>query len=107
MTVRGNGKDLGLPVQSRAIAGAGVERGVMAQALAALFAAGATLALLTIALPHPHGASELALLVIVGIAYVVAAALFWRARTLAPSIPPVALMWGTTLVTAVAYFSGP
>ncbi|HXN36707.1 MAG TPA: diguanylate cyclase [Solirubrobacteraceae bacterium] len=106
MTVRGNGKDLGLPVQSRAIAGDGVERGVMAQALAALFAAGATLALLTIALPHPHGASELALLVIVGIAYVVAAALFWRARTLAPSILPVALMWGTTLVTAVAYFSG-
>jgi diguanylate cyclase (GGDEF)-like protein/putative nucleotidyltransferase with HDIG domain len=106
MTVYGNGNNLGLPVQQGAMPGNGVGRSLMAQALAALFAAGATLALLTIALPHPHGASVLGLLVIVGIAYAVAAALFWCAGTLSPAILPVALMWGTTLVTGVAYFSG-
>jgi diguanylate cyclase (GGDEF)-like protein/putative nucleotidyltransferase with HDIG domain len=106
MTVRGNGRDLGALGQPGAVAGDGIERGVMAQALAALFAAGATLALLTIALPHPRAASELGLLVIIGIAYAVAATLFWRARTLAAWVLPVALGWGSTLVTAVAYFSG-
>lgn len=46
MTVRGNGEDLAS------------ERDLMVQALAALFACGATLALLTIALPHSARASE-------------------------------------------------
>jgi len=105
MTVYGNGERCDAPVQST-IADPSVERGVLAQVLAALFAAGATLALLTVALPHPRGASELGLLLIVGDAYAVAAVLFWRARTLAGWVLPVALLWGSTLITGVAYFSG-
>jgi diguanylate cyclase (GGDEF)-like protein len=82
------------------------ERGLMAQALAALFAAGATLALLTVALPHPRAASVLGLLVVVADAYVVAAVLFWRAGALPGWVLRGALAWGSTLIAAVAYFSG-
>jgi diguanylate cyclase (GGDEF)-like protein/putative nucleotidyltransferase with HDIG domain len=78
----------------------------MAQALAGLFAAGATLALLTVALPHPARTSELGLLVIVGVAYAIAGALRWRAGSLPGWLLPVALLMGSTLITGVAYFSG-
>ena len=77
----------------------------MAQALACLFAAGATLALLTVALPHSARAGVLGLLLIVGNAYVVAGALFWRASTLPARVLPFALGWGSTLIAGVAYFS--
>jgi diguanylate cyclase (GGDEF)-like protein/putative nucleotidyltransferase with HDIG domain len=86
--------------------GAGVETSVMAQVLAGLFAAGATLALLTVALPHSHRASSLGLLLIVGNAYLVAAILHRCASALPSSILPYALAWGSTLITGVAYFSG-
>jgi diguanylate cyclase (GGDEF)-like protein/putative nucleotidyltransferase with HDIG domain len=76
-----------------------------ATVLAGLFAAGATLALLTVALPHPARASELGLLSIVGNAYLVAALLLWRARRLPTRVLPFGLAWGSTLVTGVAYFS--
>ncbi len=105
MTVRGNGRDLGEPAESGMV-GASFERSVMAQALAGLFAAGATLALLTLALPHSKRASDVGLLLIVGNAYVVAGALFWQARTLPSRVLPAALLWGSTLITGVAYFSG-
>jgi hypothetical protein len=78
----------------------------MAKALAGLFAAGATLALLTVLLPHPQRASELGLLIIVGDAYVVAGVLFWRASRLPGWVLPYALTWGSTLITGVAFFSG-
>ncbi|HLL91787.1 MAG TPA: hypothetical protein VK252_02515, partial [Solirubrobacteraceae bacterium] len=122
MTVCGNGEDRGLPaglgatseeVPSVAASGSlarspdgASERDLMVQALAALFACGATLALLTIALPHSARASELGLLVIVGIAYAIAAALHWRTRALAGWVLPAALLVGSTLITGVAYFSG-
>lgn len=105
MTVRGNGTYASEPTESKAVVGASYERSLMAQALAGLFAAGATLALLTLALPHSRGANELGLLLIVGIAYAVAAVLFWGARTLPERALPVALLWGSTLITGVAYFS--
>jgi hypothetical protein len=76
-----------------------------ARVLAGLFAAGATLALLTVALPHPARANELGLLSIVGNAYLVAALLLWRARRLPSRVLPLGLAWGSTLVTGVAYFS--
>jgi diguanylate cyclase (GGDEF)-like protein/putative nucleotidyltransferase with HDIG domain len=79
---------------------------LMAKVLAGLFAAGATLALLTVALPHSSRASVSALLVIVGIAYLVAGVLFWRAGRMPVALLPVALGWGSTLITAVAYLSG-
>ena len=89
--------------------GAGVgmtlERSLMAKALAGLFAAGATLALLTVALPHSPRASELGLLLIVGDAYLIAGTLFRRASTLPTWILRLALGWGSTLITGVAYFS--
>jgi diguanylate cyclase (GGDEF)-like protein/putative nucleotidyltransferase with HDIG domain len=76
-----------------------------ARILATLFAAGATLALLTAALPHSARANVTAVLVIAGIAYAVAAMLHWRADWLDPRILPLALASGTTLITGVAYFS--
>ncbi len=94
------------PIRSDALLTGEFERGLMARALAALYAAGASLALLTIALPHSRRASDLGLLVIVGNAYVIAAVLCWRARTLPARVLPLALLWGSTLIAGVAYFSG-
>jgi diguanylate cyclase (GGDEF)-like protein/putative nucleotidyltransferase with HDIG domain len=79
---------------------------VRAKALAGLFAAGATLALLTLALPHSRRASALGLLTIVGCAYAVAVMLFAQARRMPVRLLPFALALGSTLITAVAYFSG-
>jgi diguanylate cyclase (GGDEF)-like protein len=95
----------GAPVESHSNIGTSFETSLMAQALAGLYAAGATLALLTVALPHSARASVLGLLLIVGNAYLIAAALFWRARSLRGGVLPFALAWGSTLITGVAYFS--
>ncbi len=78
----------------------------MARVLAALFAAGATLALLTVLLPHSKRADAAGLLAIVGDAYVVAGLLFWRAGTTQARLLRIALAWGSALITGVAYFSG-
>jgi diguanylate cyclase (GGDEF)-like protein/putative nucleotidyltransferase with HDIG domain len=78
----------------------------MGRVLAGLFCAGATLALLTVALPHSARANDIGLLSIVGIAYVVAGLLFHRAGRLASWVPRAALASGSTLITGVAYFSG-
>jgi diguanylate cyclase (GGDEF)-like protein len=83
-----------------------LEMRVRAQALAGLFAAGATLALLTVVLPHDKDANEVGQLTIIGGAYVVAFGLTWSATNLPSWVLPVALAWGTTSITAVAYFSG-
>src|ERR1700759_3566315 len=76
-----------------------------ARILATLFAAGATLALLTAALPHSAHAEVRAVLVIAGVAYAVAALLHWRADWLAPRIPPPAPPPGGPLVTGGGHFS--
>jgi diguanylate cyclase (GGDEF)-like protein len=83
-----------------------LEMRVRAQALAGLFAAGATLALLTVVLPHDRDANEVGQMVIIGAAYVAAFGLTWSATNLPSWVLPVALAWGTTSITAVAYFSG-
>lgn len=85
---------------------ASLDRGLTVKILAALFASGATLALLTVALPHSRRASDPALLAIVGNAYLVAGALWWRSERLPTRLLPYALAWGSTLITGVAYFSG-
>jgi diguanylate cyclase (GGDEF)-like protein len=82
-----------------------VEMRVRAQALAGLYAAGATLALLTVLLPHDPDANVTGLLVIVGAAYLAAIGLSWRANSLDGWVLPVMLAWGTTSITGVAYFS--
>ena len=80
MTAFGSEEDVGVP--GGLGSGASFETRLMAKALAGLFAAGATLALLTVLLPHPQRASELGLLIIVGNAYVVAGVLLSRAARL-------------------------
>lgn len=78
---------------------------IRARALAGLFAAGATLALLTVLLPHAAGANEAGLLTIIAVAYAVALGLWRRPAALPPWVLPVALALGTTLITMVAYLS--
>ncbi len=88
------------------VAGASFQTSLMAEVLAGLFAAGATLAALTVALPHPSNQNDVGLLAIVAGAYAVAGVLHWRARKLPPWTLPLALAWGSSLITGVAYFSG-
>jgi diguanylate cyclase (GGDEF)-like protein len=87
------------------MSGTGFGSALMARALAALFGAGATLALLTVLLPHSPHANDAALLAIVANAYVVAAVLYGSARSISPRVIRAALAWGSTLIAAVAYFS--
>jgi diguanylate cyclase (GGDEF)-like protein len=105
MTMLLMAEEPGPPAGSATRVDSSFESTLMAKALAGLFAAGATLALVTVALPHSARASDVGLLLIVGIAYVVAGALFWRARTAPSWILRFALAWGSTLITGVAYFS--
>jgi diguanylate cyclase (GGDEF)-like protein len=78
----------------------------MAKALSGLFAAGATLALLTLLLPHGSQASDIGLLGVVANAYLTAAWLFARADDIGRRHLPSTLASGTLHITAVAYFSG-
>jgi len=74
--------------------------------LAGLFAAGATLALVTVALPRPPRANELPVLLTVAVAYVTGALLLWRAERLQRRALLLAVALGTTLITVAAYASG-
>jgi diguanylate cyclase (GGDEF)-like protein/putative nucleotidyltransferase with HDIG domain len=100
------GPDAGVRTVSDLPVGASFDTRLMARVLGGLFAAGATLALLTAALPHSRRASELGLLIIVATAYLAAGALLWRAGEVPVRALPFALAWGSTLITGVAYFSG-
>jgi diguanylate cyclase (GGDEF)-like protein/putative nucleotidyltransferase with HDIG domain len=79
--------------------------GLRARILAGLFAAGATLALLTVLLPHSSQTRDAALLAAIADAYLVAGLLYWRGPRLPVRALPLGLAWGTTLITWVAYFS--
>jgi diguanylate cyclase (GGDEF)-like protein/putative nucleotidyltransferase with HDIG domain len=105
MTMRFVAEESGAPSTPGAGIESSFESSLMAKALAGLFAAGATLALITVALPHSARASDAGLLSIVAIAYTVAGVLFWRASTTPSVILRVSLAWGSTLITGVAYFS--
>jgi diguanylate cyclase (GGDEF)-like protein/putative nucleotidyltransferase with HDIG domain len=98
--------DLGADATSQTDLGTSLDSSLMARILAGLFAAGATLALLTLALPHSSRASELGLIVMVGIAYAAGAVLYWGAGRLPSMALPLALGGGSALITGVAYFSG-
>jgi diguanylate cyclase (GGDEF)-like protein/putative nucleotidyltransferase with HDIG domain len=78
---------------------------IRAQVLAGFYGAGATLALVTVLLPHPAKANDLGLLLIVANAYMIAGALLHWARRVPASAMLAALAWGSTLITGVAYFS--
>jgi diguanylate cyclase (GGDEF)-like protein/putative nucleotidyltransferase with HDIG domain len=100
---QGDGHD---DVWGGSFVGASLQASLVAKVLAALFVAGASLAALTILLPHPASANELGLLVVVASAYLTAAALYIQASTLPAWTLPTTLAWGSTLITGVAYFSG-
>ena len=70
------------------LSGTGFGSALMARALAALFGAGATLALLTVLLPHSPHVNDAALLVIVAIAYVIANGTVGTALSALSSTPP-------------------
>jgi diguanylate cyclase (GGDEF)-like protein/putative nucleotidyltransferase with HDIG domain len=88
------------------VAGTSLQTSLVAEVLACLFAAGATLTALTVALPHPSNQNDLGMLAIVANAYAVAGALHWRAHKLPAWTLLLALAWGSSLITGVAYFSG-
>ena len=71
-----------------------------------LYVAGATLALLTNALPHSSRAIPLGLLAIAGVSYAVGGFCLWRAGRLEPRAASLALALGTLLIVAAAYCSG-
>src|SRR5206468_12199831 len=78
---------------------------IMARALAGLFAAGATLTLVTVMLALPAQASRTALLLIVCDAYAIALVLFRLAERLPRWVLQVVLACGTVHIVAVAYFT--
>lgn len=86
--------------------GHALQTGLVANVLAGLYAAGATLAGVTILLPHSARASVPGLVAIVLDAYAMAAFLHLRAQRVPPWLLRASLAWGATLVTGVAYFSG-
>ena len=77
-----------------------------AKILAGLFAAGATLALLTVVLPHSPRASNAGLLTVIAVASIVAAVLYRGSSRLPARVLGPVLALGSTLITGVAYFSG-
>jgi PAS domain S-box-containing protein len=79
---------------------------IKARALAYLFAAGASLAALTLVLPHDPEFRDAQIWVVVGVAAVVAVALFRYAEGLADWQVQVGLAIGTTLLGFANYYSG-
>jgi diguanylate cyclase (GGDEF)-like protein/putative nucleotidyltransferase with HDIG domain len=79
---------------------------LVARVLAVLFAAGASLAALTVALPHSARTNELGQLAVIANAYLVAALLYTQAAKLPAWTLRGTLAWGSMLITGVAYFSG-
>ncbi|HET6448119.1 MAG TPA: hypothetical protein VFG31_03345, partial [Conexibacter sp.] len=73
--------------------------------LASFYLAGATLVLVTLALPHAADASEPGLLAIALNAYAIGALMLWQSRRLPHRLLPFALAWGSVLVTGVAWCS--
>jgi diguanylate cyclase (GGDEF)-like protein/putative nucleotidyltransferase with HDIG domain len=85
--------------------GSAFEARIRARVLASLYLAGATLVLVTIALPHDPGARIPGLLAIAVDAYLIGAGMLWQSPRLPAWTLPIALAWGSVLVTGVAYCS--
>jgi diguanylate cyclase (GGDEF)-like protein/putative nucleotidyltransferase with HDIG domain len=86
--------------------GQSFQTSLVAKVLAVLFAAGATLAALTVLLPHSSQLNATGQLAIIANAYFVAATLFAFATRLPAWTMRVTLAWGSTLIAGVAYFAG-
>jgi diguanylate cyclase (GGDEF)-like protein/PAS domain S-box-containing protein len=79
---------------------------VMARAGASLFAAGATLGLLWLALPHPSTGNDLLLVLTFALAYAGAGVLWFHGDRFRPLLFDVAAASGTVLITCAVQFSG-
>ncbi|HEX7292671.1 MAG TPA: HD-GYP domain-containing protein [Conexibacter sp.] len=73
--------------------------------LASFYLAGATLVLVTLALPHAAAANEPGLLAIALNAYLIGGLMLWQSRRVPQRALPFALAWGSVLVTGVAWCS--
>jgi len=73
--------------------------------LGSLFMAGATLVLVTLLLPHGEDAIEAGLWAGAAVAYATGGLILRCSRRIPASTLPVAIAWGATLVTGVAYCS--
>jgi diguanylate cyclase (GGDEF)-like protein/putative nucleotidyltransferase with HDIG domain len=100
---RADGRD---DIWGGSFVGASLQASLVAKVLATLFAAGATLATITVFLPDAGRANEVGLLTIIACAYLTAAALYTQASRVPAWILQVTLAWGSTLITGVAYFAG-
>ncbi|MDQ3936835.1 MAG: PAS domain-containing protein, partial [Actinomycetota bacterium] len=79
---------------------------VMSRAAASLYAAGATLVTLWLALPHPSSGDDRALITIVAMAFAGAGVIWFRGARWSPQTYELAAAVGTVLVTCVVHFSG-
>lgn len=86
--------------------GQSFQTSLVARVLGVLFAAGATLAMLTVLLPHSSRLNATGQLAIIANAYLVAAVLFTQSGRLPAWTLHLTLAWGSTLITGVAYFAG-
>lgn len=82
------------------------DRATMARGLAALFGAGATLVLITLALPHDASTDDLLLAAPAALAYVVAGLLLAFAGRFSPALLALVLALGTVLITACIVWGG-
>jgi PAS domain S-box-containing protein len=80
---------------------------VKARSIAYLFAAGATLGLLTLAFPHAADVRDVPLIVLAAIAYVAAALVWLLAERLREWHIHLVLLAGTVIVSLANYYAGP
>jgi PAS domain S-box-containing protein len=80
---------------------------VKARSIAYLFAAGATLGLLTLAFPHHEEVRDTPLIVLAGIAYVIAAIVWFGAERFREWHLHAVLAAGTVIVSLANYYAGP
>ena len=80
---------------------------VKARSIAYLFAAGATLGLLTLAFPHDEEVRDVPLIVLAGIAYVIAAVVWFGAERVREWHLHIVLAAGTVIISLANYYAGP
>jgi diguanylate cyclase (GGDEF)-like protein/putative nucleotidyltransferase with HDIG domain len=85
--------------------GGNFEARMRVRVLASFYLAGATLVLLTLALPHAPDANEAGLLAVALNASLIGGLLLWQAGRVSARLLPFALAWGSVLVTLVAWCS--
>jgi PAS domain S-box-containing protein len=80
---------------------------VKARSIAYLFATGATLGLLTLAFPHGEEVRDVPLIVLAGVAYVIAATVWFSAERVREWQIHAVLAAGTVIISLANYYAGP